>query len=61
MAQARVVHGPGRRGAQGPKPRLENSGALLKRLFGFVSGFVDIYGELSWKIVCIIPPIIFPV
>ncbi len=36
MAQARVVHGPGRRGAQGPKPRLENSGALLKRLFGFV-------------------------
>ncbi len=36
MAQAKVVHGPGRRGPQGPKPKLENAGALLKRLTKFV-------------------------
>lgn len=38
MAQTRVVHGPGRRGSQGPKPRLENTGLLLKRLLKFVMG-----------------------
>ena len=27
----------------------------------FVGGFVDINCELSWKIVCVIPPIIVPV
>lgn len=36
MAQPKVVHGPGRRGPQGPKPKLENAGALLKRLTKFV-------------------------
>lgn len=36
MAQAKVVHGPGRRGPQGPRPKLENAGALLKRLTKFV-------------------------
>ena len=36
MAQAKVVPGPGRRGAQGPRPKLENAGPLLKRLSKFV-------------------------
>ncbi len=38
MAQARTVHGPGRRGPHGPKPKLENTGLLLKRLTKFVMG-----------------------
>ncbi len=38
MAQAKVVHGPGRRGAHGPKPRLENTGLLIKRLTKFIMG-----------------------
>ena len=32
MAQERVMHGPGRRGFQGARPKLENPGLLLKRL-----------------------------
>ena len=38
MAQARTVHGPGRRGPHGPKPKLENTGLSLKRLTKFVMG-----------------------
>ena len=38
MAQAKVVHGPGRRGAHGPKPKLENTGLLIKRLTKFIMG-----------------------
>ncbi len=38
MAQAKTVHGPGRRGPHGPKPKLENTGLLLKRLTKFVMG-----------------------
>jgi len=36
MAQPKVVHGPGRRGSHGPRPKLDNAGALLKRLTKFV-------------------------
>ena len=32
MAQAKIVHGPGRRGNAGPRPKLENGGLLMKRL-----------------------------
>lgn len=38
MAQPKVVHGPGRHGAHGPKPKLENAGLLLKRLTKFLMG-----------------------
>ncbi len=37
MAQPKVMHGPGRRGMRGPKPKIENPGLLLKRLFGFMT------------------------
>ncbi len=36
MAQARVVKGPGNRHARGPRPKVNNPGRLMKRLFGFV-------------------------
>lgn len=38
MAQPKVVHGPGRRGAHGPKPKLDYAGLLLKRLTKFLMG-----------------------
>ena len=31
MAQPKVVHGSGRQGGHGPKPKLDNAGLLLKR------------------------------
>ena len=37
MAEAKVVRGPmGNRGMRGMKPKVENPGAVLKRLFGYV-------------------------
>ena len=36
MAQAKVVQGPGPRGAHGPRPKVENPGLLLKRILGEV-------------------------
>ena len=32
MAQVKEVHGPGPRGARGPKPKVENPGKLLRRI-----------------------------
>ncbi len=36
MAQAGVVKGPGRRGPEGPRPKIENPGRLFKRIIGYV-------------------------
>ena len=38
MAQPKVVHGSGRQGGHGPKPKLDNAGLLLKRLTKFLMG-----------------------
>lgn len=35
--KAREVKGPGNRGPRGPKPKIENPGQIIKRIFGFVS------------------------
>ena len=38
MAQARVIHGPGRRGVPGSRPKLDNPGLLFKRLMKLLLG-----------------------
>ena len=52
MAQVKEVHGPGPRGARGPKPKVENPGKLLKRIMDEV--FRNYLPHCILVLVCIV-------
>ena len=38
------VHGPGPRGARGPRPKVENPGKLLRRIMDEAVSYTHLYG-----------------
>ena len=41
------VHGPGPRGARGPRPKVENPGMLLKRIMDVVFWFCNFGSKIG--------------